>query len=125
LIILLLAAVFVLAAKTGIGPDGDASRADDSSVGANDFPPDSGTSQAGVPVLHIPGAIDQFVIEEGEPYAESIVSHATFERHEPFPGSCPEYPSVAVLTRELMTRPSRPAHLSAFLTALRLDPAVD
>jgi hypothetical protein len=71
------------------------------------------------------GAREQFLAEDGDPCVESILAHASLERHEPFVVPGAQAPGTTLLSRELAQQPSRPAHLAAHLIALHLDPAAE
>jgi hypothetical protein len=71
------------------------------------------------------GVREQFLAGDADPLVESILAHASLERHEPFVVPGAQAPGITLLSRELAQQPSRPAHLAAHLIALHLDPAAE
>jgi hypothetical protein len=81
--------------------------------------------RAGAVALSGPGGVCPFLVEDGEPCAETLPTRACVERHQPCAEPSLGSLDVAALPLDLAQQPTRPFHLAAFLILLHLDPAAE
>jgi len=116
LIVLLAATILILCVGALIRRDASPDHLTSDSAGLSGFV---------AVVLPDLGASDQFLAGDADPCVESILAHASLERHEPFVVPSAQAPKITLLSHKLAQQPSRPTHLAAHLIALHLDPAAE